>query len=176
VAPSSTIAGSEPDERVAFPTAPPQRDTLVSVLANTPVYLLPDRNRTPLRVLERGAPVRFLDAAGAWYRVSFKDPQWGTRYGYVEAQRVDANSIAADLSVRKPLGGQQPLDLSVPPRRTRPQTPVDLSVARPAAAVTGTSNLEPVDMSVLPKKNEPVDLSVPRLQEPVDLSVPSKNR
>jgi hypothetical protein len=154
---------------------PPPRDTSVHVLENTPVYLEPDRTLTPLKVLRGRASVRFLEATGAWYHVTFQDPQWGTRYGYVEAGRVDANSVAVDLSVRT--SRQQPVDLSVKSGRAASQTPVDLAVLPPPAR-GGASALDPVDLSVRPRNLEPVDLSVPRShsQEPVDLSVRPTNR
>jgi hypothetical protein len=74
-----------PSPRVDVPPAAPpiaQYDQGV-ILAAAPVYLKPDRARTPLRVLEAGTMVKILDAEGEWLRIEFADPQFGPRFGYV---------------------------------------------------------------------------------------------
>ena len=115
---------------------PPPSGTAVSLLADAPLYLLPDGSRTPLRVMPQGAPLTFLEAAGGWYHVTFQDPQWGRRYGYVEARLVAATLTPVDLSIR---------------RAASAQTPAGLSVTKSRATDAGTSNLEPMDLSVRPR-------------------------
>jgi hypothetical protein len=131
--------------------APPTNGASVSLLADAPVYLMPDSSRTPLRVLPKGASLTFLEAAGVWYHVTFRDPQWGTRYGYVDGRLVAATSTPVDVSIPGLAPAQEPVDMSVPTRRTAAQTPVDSSVPKSRAPNAGTSNLEPMDLSVRPK-------------------------
>jgi Outer membrane protein beta-barrel domain len=71
------------------PTTPPPVDTGTgTTTADAPVYLLPDRTRVPLRVLEAGTSVRILEETEGWVRIEFRDPQFGTRVGYVESKFV----------------------------------------------------------------------------------------
>jgi hypothetical protein len=160
-----------------LPVPPPGAS--VSLLADAPVYLFPDSNRTPLRELPKGASLTFLEATGGWYHITFHDSQWGTRHGYVEARLVQPPPEPLDLSIQRPAAKQRPLDLSVPPHRTAPQAPVDVSITKSSAVPSnGTSNREPLDLSIQPTSREPADLSVPRSpsQHPVDLSVQTNNR
>ena len=53
-----------------------------------PVFLLPDRTRTPLRVLTPGTSLRIVDENKEWYRVQFSDPQFGPRIGWIERKFV----------------------------------------------------------------------------------------
>jgi hypothetical protein len=113
-APPLTAAG--PAEVPGAPLPPPPlRNSRIFLAANTPVFLEPDRTRTPLRVLERGTKLEFLDAEGAWYYVTFEDPQWGTRYGYLEGRFVQPVPPTLELIQRllEQQRGQQPEDLSV---------------------------------------------------------------
>lgn len=65
------------------------------VVAAAPVRLMPDASRVPLATLIPGTPVRLEEEAGEWYRVSFRDPHWGWRIGYVRADQVEAKSAEA---------------------------------------------------------------------------------
>ena len=58
------------------------------ILESAPVFLLPDRTRTPLRTLEAGTTVRILEQAGDWIRIEFPDPSFGPRVGYIERKFV----------------------------------------------------------------------------------------
>ena len=58
----------------------------------TPVYLLPDATRTPLRELAKGTSVRVLERAGDWLRIEFPDPQFGPRVGYVLSRFVEVRN------------------------------------------------------------------------------------
>jgi len=46
------------------------------------VYVLPNENRTPLRILEAGTRVTVIEEGEEWLKVEFRDPQWGPRVGY----------------------------------------------------------------------------------------------
>jgi hypothetical protein len=154
---------------------PPTSGAAASLLADSPVYVLPDASRTPLRVLPKGTSLTVIEAAGGWYHVTFHDPQWGTRHAYVEVRLVQPPPEPLDLSVRRPAAERRPLDLSVPRRRGAPKAPLDLSVTK-SVAPSARSHRNPLDLSIQPVSREPTDLSVPRSpsQNPVDLSVQPK--
>jgi hypothetical protein len=82
-----------------------------------PIYVLPDANRTPLRVAAANTVLRVRSEEGQWLQVEFKDPQFGVRVGYVETQRVRIKNPALE-----------PMNLSVE------QTPVVAESQRPAPA------------------------------------------
>jgi len=88
--PPPPAAPDEPARRPDFinPAPPPVDAQIGTVTTDAPIYLLPDRTRVPLRVLESGTSVRVLDQIEGWYRVEFRDPQFGTRTGYVEIKFV----------------------------------------------------------------------------------------
>lgn len=81
---SAEEAARRPD--LVNPAPPPVDTQIGTIMADAPVYLLPDRTRVPLRVLESGTSVRILDQTEGWYRIEFRDPQFGTRVGYVESK------------------------------------------------------------------------------------------
>lgn len=58
------------------------------VVADGPVYLLPDAARTPLRTLAAGTPLMLLAQKGDWFQVTFEDAQLGRRTGWMEARFV----------------------------------------------------------------------------------------
>jgi hypothetical protein len=53
------------------------------ILASAPVYLRPDTNLEPLRVLEAGTAVKILQENEEWIRIEFPDRFLGPRIGYV---------------------------------------------------------------------------------------------
>lgn len=70
------------------------------VLADAPIFLLPDANRVPLRVAARGTTLTVVQDGKEWIQVEFRDPEYGTRQGYIQAKFVQRDSL-------------QPMDLSV---------------------------------------------------------------
>ena len=103
---------------------------------DTPVYLLPDATRTPLRILARNTPLRVLRDDGEWLQVEFLDPQFGARIGYIEKKKVRI--------VREP---EAPVTSpsTEPERRTqpaakpsRPQAPAAVRSSGLAARAYGT--------------------------------------
>jgi len=92
----------QPETPMPIPSGPlPPAYTNVPLTADTPVFLLPDQHRVPLWVLATGSLVKFLDADGAWYYVSFEDPQWGTRYGFLDGNFVDGSNGTRQQSNRR---------------------------------------------------------------------------
>ncbi len=70
------------------PGQPATAGTAAYVLIEAPVFLLPDRARTPLRVLAPGTSLRIVEENKEWYRVQFGDPQFGPRIGWIERKFV----------------------------------------------------------------------------------------
>jgi hypothetical protein len=81
VVPPRTAPAPEPlPEPITQPTRILETGGIVEA---APAYLLPDANRTPLRILPQGTSVRILEEAGDWIRLEFNDPDFGPRVGYV---------------------------------------------------------------------------------------------
>jgi opacity protein-like surface antigen len=122
-------------------------DTAVA-LENTPIYVVADATRTPLRVAAQGTVFRVLQEDGDWTRVQFTDPQWGQRVGYVhtKALRFSRPDLAPmDLSVREPASGPSPLEESrmSPQRIAAPAQPMQARFDRawPRSYVVGRSGV-----------------------------------
>jgi len=58
------------------------------IIEPAPIYLLPDARRTPLRTLTPGLVVKILEETGDWFKVEFRDQQFGPRVGYVQRRHV----------------------------------------------------------------------------------------
>ena len=58
------------------------------IIEPAPIYLLPDARRTPLRTLTPGIVVKILEETGDWFKVEFRDQQFGPRVGYVQRRHV----------------------------------------------------------------------------------------
>ena len=69
----------------------------VVVVDDTPVFLMPDATRIPLRTLVGGSTLEVFSAEGPWLRVRFQDTQFGLRVGYVESTRVQRESAPVDV-------------------------------------------------------------------------------
>lgn len=91
------IAAAEPVRRART------GDTVVTS-TEAPIFGAPGYP-TPLRVVSAGSVLRVVAVQDDWYRVEFKDPQWGTRVGFVAVTSTRANSTASSLS--------EPMDLSI---------------------------------------------------------------
>ncbi len=68
--------------------------TFVVVIVETPLLLLPDASREPLRMLEAGTVLRFLDEDADWFHAEFQDFHYGRRVGYV--QKKDAVAVEVE--------------------------------------------------------------------------------
>jgi len=66
----------------------------VVVIVETPFLLLPDASREPLRMLEAGTVLRFLDEDAGWFHTEYQDFHYGRRVGYV--QKKDAVAVEVD--------------------------------------------------------------------------------
>ncbi len=71
------------------------RQTLVVVIVETPLLLLPDADREPLRMLEAGTVLRFLDEETDWFHAEFQDFHYGRRVGYVQKKDAVAVEVSA---------------------------------------------------------------------------------
>ena len=71
------------------------QDVDATVTSDAPVTLYPDANRAPLTVLTRGTTVKVVQRNGEWAQVSFRDPVYGQRVGYVRADLLQANQKAS---------------------------------------------------------------------------------
>ena len=109
------IAAAEP-----VPRARPGETVTTSTEA--PIYVAPGY-QTPLRVVGAGSVLRVVAIQDDWYQVEFKDPQWGTRVGFVAVASTRANSTASSLS--------EPMDLSVRELKPHQLEPMDLSIRSP---------------------------------------------
>ena len=100
-----SVAGAKPQNSPPSPArlAPrrPSRSSLepvdrAVVLADAPVMLLPDTNRTPIRMAAAGSVLIALQEDEEWVRVRFQDPQSGRREGYVQRRflRIQRASLA----------------------------------------------------------------------------------
>jgi hypothetical protein len=86
-------------------------ETTATAIANTSVYVT-TTSASPIRVASAGTTFSVIEDQGEWVRVTFNDPQWGRRIGFVKRDSV---KIADDAL--------QPLDLSIAPatRHAEPQ-------------------------------------------------------
>lgn len=84
-------------------TPPPRAPSgsIAVVIADAPIMLQPDATRTPLRVAAKGTTLVVDSDKGEWIQVTFNDPQFGLRQGYVQAKYVERENRLApqDLSV-----------------------------------------------------------------------------
>ena len=115
VAPAAARAGDPPPARALAALftkasdAQTVRDDKATLAVAAPAFLYPDRTRTPLSVLEAGTSVEILRTEGDWYLVSFQDPLYGPRQGFIEKRFVRRSTAAADNpSSATPRPGQQP--------------------------------------------------------------------
>ena len=68
--------------------------TYVVVIVETPLLLLPDASREPLRMLEAGTVLRFLDEDAGWFHTEYQDFHYGRRVG--DVQKRDAVAVEVD--------------------------------------------------------------------------------
>jgi hypothetical protein len=65
--------------------------------------LEPDEGREPLRMLEPGTLLRVVKEAGDWVQVSYADPQWRDRIGYVQVRHLlGLSTTSADQTAARP--------------------------------------------------------------------------
>ncbi len=105
------------------PLAQESESAVVAVAA--PVRVKPNETWTPLATLKRDTRVRVLARDGDWYRISFRDLQWGERVGFMKAEHLRF-AATAETQARP---GEPP-----PPAGSRPA---------PARGLAGTSDTNP---------------------------------
>ena len=68
--------------------APARLQQRATVTVASPIYLLPDTERQPLRTLPAGTSLVVLRTQGDWLQVTFDDSQFGRRTGWIEQKFV----------------------------------------------------------------------------------------
>jgi len=86
--PVRTQPGTPPAAPPGALTPSPQAQLTALTLTDTPIFVLPDERRRPLRVLAPHLSLRVREDRGEWLVVEFPDPQWGPRVGYVQRKHV----------------------------------------------------------------------------------------
>lgn len=107
--------------------APARSQQRATVTVASPIYLLPDTERQPLRTLPAGTSLVVLRTQGDWLQVTFDDSQFGRRTGWIEQKFVKvgpATPLPPEPVPDRPEFGAQPA--------ARPASP-----ARPPAERTG---------------------------------------
>ncbi len=100
-----------------------------TVLAEAPVYLLPDETRNPLRMLPAGTSLVVLQVRDEWVQVTFNDAQFGRRTGWVQTKLVRLSTAQApDVDARPPV---------VPPTTAPAAQPASAPVPRGPLGVRG---------------------------------------
>lgn len=97
----------------AQPLAP--AGSVAVVISDAPIMLEPSATRTPLRVAAKGTTLVIDRDGPEWIQVTFNDPQYGLRQGFIQAKYIQRENRL------------EPQDLSVPSRPS----------AAPAAAAAG---------------------------------------
>ena len=106
------------------------------VATASPVYLLPDATRTPLRILPVGMSLTILQRQGEWLQVTFEDPQLGHRTGWIEAKAVRIRPATAEPAAAPPAapaGAQPPAPATPAQPPAQPPPPVGVRVFGGAA-------------------------------------------
>jgi hypothetical protein len=111
-----------------------------TVTTAAPIFLVPDGNREPLRVAKEGTVLIVLQATGDWLQVEFKDPQFGTRTGYIQARFVNhpARLQPTDLSTStRPVKTAERISESIPEERLSSDPPGGTVLPSQRVAPTG---------------------------------------
>ncbi len=72
------------------------------IVGETPVYVLPDASRTPLRTLKDGTSVNVVETHDQWFLVEFPDPLYQHRLGYVLKEHVRMLTPAPATGAQQP--------------------------------------------------------------------------
>lgn len=86
--PAQSPPGAPPAAPPGVVTPSAQSALTALTLTETPVYVLPDERRRPLRVIAPHLSLKVREDRGEWLQVEFPDPQWGPRIGYVQRKNV----------------------------------------------------------------------------------------
>lgn len=74
--------------------AQPRRTAAAAVvITEAPVYLLPDATRKPLRMLPVSTALTVTRTQGDWLEVTFNDPQFGRRTGWIQQKFVKVSPV-----------------------------------------------------------------------------------
>ncbi len=104
-----------------------QPGATVVVTATAPVYLAPDSSRVPLRTLAAGTAATVDRSQQGWVRITFADPQYGPRTGWIETKFVKVDPTrAAPIPPR--------VESAKPPDTQKPATQAAATARQPARA------------------------------------------
>lgn len=135
-----------------------QTGATVVLTSAAPVFLQPDSTRVPLRTLPAGSSAAVERVQNGWVRITFSDPQYGPRTGWIEARFVKLDPTRPIRSPRAPVPSPDGVSKTQPPpprpapaaRRGRPQPGLrvfgSVAVDRMAAAesflaITGSETI-----------------------------------
>lgn len=135
----------------------------VAVLSNSPIYLLPDENREPLRIAKLGSILRVKERSGDWLNVEFQDPQFGRRTGYIQARSVRAIESTADAPPAPSVPNAAPVIA---------RAPEPAPLARSATAATPMPKALPAPVSAPPPPT-PVPAPTEPAARPTPIPVPA---
>jgi hypothetical protein len=92
VQPQAPRPPPEPDPTRIYATpdtpASPTDETFAVTIVATPVFVLPDATRTPLRVFPPNTRLKVMRQNGPWLRVEFQHPRYGRSEGFIETKNV----------------------------------------------------------------------------------------
>jgi hypothetical protein len=92
IEPSAPTVAEEPKAKEKNIGLTARGEAIVNI--DSGVFVLPDANRSPLRILQAGTRLKVLEATDEWLKVEFDDRQWGARVGYI---------LRRNCSYRQPL-------------------------------------------------------------------------
>lgn len=102
------------------PQGKPVAQTVATLTADAPIFVLPDATRKPLRILPVGSKLNVLRVQGDWLQVTFDDLRFGRRTGWIEQKFVKLTT-----------GPPPPPEVEPPPVRPTPSQPAPTK-AQPA--------------------------------------------
>jgi hypothetical protein len=110
-----------------------------------PIFLLPDASRVPLHRATAGMPLAVIGTDGQWLNVSWDDPQFGRRTGYIQSRFVTRFTAPTTPPAAAPIASPAPeLPAAAPsPAASRPETPA-AAPGRPVSTPLAVTSLAQV--------------------------------
>jgi Peptidase family M48 len=110
-----------------------------TLLADAPIYLLPDVYRQPLLVAGAGSTADIIRAEGVWFRISFEDSRGQTRVGYIQAKFVkvsEPTALPTTATPKTPAPQQTTPAARIPTPSPRPDAPAAAPSPTPQRTTT----------------------------------------
>ncbi len=146
---------------------------VVALIADTPLFLIPDLEREPLRTLPSATILTFLDEQGDWYHVEFQDAQYGRRVGYVhkksavfiQPRSAPTEPQSAAATTEPPMPGVRPSEVVAPapappaaPAQTTPRPP--RPEPRPSTSIGRTKGKDVTIRGYVTAVNSPTEFEI----------------